>query len=110
MAVDWLQVLANIAWIVFGFLAVYFKTRTDVVSMANSVISKAEEIYKESGSGGKRMKWAVQYIHSVIPTPLKFIFTESFIESILQTAFDGMQNFAKKQLDKVIDNIVTEEQ
>lgn len=105
MSINWYAIVSTVLWIVFGFLVSYFKTKTALVDRAKDAINHAENTYKEAGQGGAKMKWAVTYLSNLIPLPLKPIFNEAVIEKIVQGAFDAIQEFATKQLDKAVGNI-----
>jgi hypothetical protein len=102
MNINWYSVVSTILWIVFGFFVSYFKTKTKLIDQAKDAINYAENEYKEAGAGGKKMQWAVKYLASLVPAPMKFIFNEKIIEEICQAAFDKIQEFATTQLDKLV--------
>ena len=103
MAVDWLQVLFAVLWIVEGFFAWYFRTKTNIFSMAAEAIDKAEKEYADVAKGGsEKMRFCVQWISSYIPLPLKPFITEAMIEKIVQSVFNYVASFAEKQLDKIV--------
>ena len=41
-----------------------------------------------------------------MPAGLKPFFSHDLMEQIVQGAFDAIQSFAKKQLDKVVDKVI----
>ena len=51
----------------------------------------------------------METLYNYTPAPLKIFITKDMISHIVQTAFDKMQEFANKQLDKIVDNIVKKE-
>ena len=103
MAVDWLQVLFAVLWIVAGFFAWYFRTKTNLFNMATEAIAKAESEFADvSKAGNQKMQWATEFLYQYIPAPLKMFITKEIVTKILQSAFDWMKNFAEQQMDKII--------
>ena len=45
------------------------------------------------------------WLYDLIPSYLKGFFPQKFIEALVQNAFDQIASFAKKQLDKAVDNV-----
>lgn len=107
ISANWYSVLTTILWVVFGFLVTYFKERVKLVEHAKYAINSAEKQYEMyTKAGGEKFKYACSVLTSITPTFLKPFITQSLIEEIVQTAFNGMEAYAKKQLDKVVDNVV----
>ena len=102
MVVNWYTVISTILWIIGGFFVSYFKTKTNLIDKAKDAIYFAEKEYKDAGQGGMKMQWAVNYISSLVPGPMKFIFNEQIIQQIIQASFDRISDFATTQLDKII--------
>ena len=93
--------------VIFGFLCSYIRTKTNLISKAGDFINKAEEDYKDvSKAGMQKHEAVVEWLYSLVPVPMKLFITRSMIAEITQKAFDYMQDYATKQLDKVVDNIV----
>lgn len=102
MNINWYSVVSTILWIVLGFFVSYFKTKTKLIDKAKDAINYAENEYKEAGQGGIKMKYCVNFLASLVPAPMKFIFNEKMIEEICQAVFDKIQEFATTQLDKLV--------
>ena len=93
--------------VIFGFLCSYIRTKTNLISKAGDFINKAEEDYKDvSKAGMLKHEAVVTWLYSLVPAPMKLFITRSMIAEITQKAFDYMQDYATKQLEKVGDNIV----
>lgn len=87
--------------IVFGALFTYFKTNAKLKGKVGEYISDAENLYASSTkAGGEKFEWVVDQLYNLIPAILKPIFTRVMISTIVQSAFDTIQNYAKTQLDK----------
>lgn len=39
---NWYSIITTIIWVIFGFLAVYFKNRIDLVEKAEEAVNMAE--------------------------------------------------------------------
>ena len=104
---NWYSVLTTILWVVFGFFVTYFKQKAKLVENAKYAINNAEKQYESyTKAGNLKFEAAVDYLVSMLPTPLKPFITREFVGDVVQKAFDGMQAYANKQLDKVVDKIV----
>lgn len=99
------QIVSTLLWIVFGFLVTYLKTKTDIIDLAKEEIGHAEMAYQEAHSGERKMEYVVQYIYKLIPVPMRIIFTEDAIRSIVQNVFDSIEKYATIQLDKIKEHI-----
>lgn len=102
MTINWIQILVDILMVVFGFIAWYFRTKTNLVQKAKEAINGAEKAYEDvAKAGGKKFEFAVDLVFAYVPTALKPFITREVVGNIVQTAFDGMARFAQQQLDKV---------
>lgn len=93
--------------VIFGFLCSYIRTKTNLINKAGDFINKAEEDYKDvSKAGSEKFNFVVVALHNALPAPMKLFFTEQAISLIVQHVFDSMQDYATKQLDKIVDKII----
>ena len=100
---NWYQIIMTILTVVFGFLSIYVKTRTNVVEKATEAINCAETAYRDyTNVSSKKMEFAIDWVMQYVPAPLKLIFTRELVEKIIQAVFDEVQEFATKQLDKIV--------
>ena len=100
------SVITTLLWIVLGFVATYFQTKTNIMQQAKDFIVKAEVMYKDvTKSGSDKMEYCVDNIMKFIPEPFKMIFTRGMVEQIVQNVFDSIDRYAKTQLDKIVDNV-----
>lgn len=104
-----IQLIVPILTVLFGFLTAYFKQNVYLKSSAIKYITEAEEMYKDvAKSGGTKFAWVVDILYNLVPDPLKFLFTKRVIEAIVQSTFDGIEAYAKLQLDKATDKMLDE--
>lgn len=103
-------VLLNVAWIILGFVAYYFRTKTIIIDTAVEKIGEAEEAYKDCvKAGSQKQEFVVNAIYDYLPAPMKLFFTKEIIRSLVQKAFDEIQNYAMLQLDKIFNKDKKEE-
>lgn len=108
---NWYNIIITILFIIAGFFVEYLKTKKNLLESVNDVINKAEEEYKDATkAGGLKMQWAIDLLFSYTPAFLKPFITKEVIGNMIQSAFDRIEDYAKKQLDKVVDKIVPEEE
>lgn len=101
------SIIVTIGLVVLGFISSYFKSRKDLVAKAGEWINIAEENYKSATkSGSEKMSFVVETLFNILPSPMRIFITKPMIEEIVQNVFDQAQEFANKQLDKVVDKIV----
>ena len=97
-------IISTILWIVGGFLVTYIKSKKDIIEQATSVIDEAEKKYADMAKAGSdKMLWAVEFLYSKLPEPMKFFITKDFIRDTLQKTFDSVASYATQQLDKLVD-------
>lgn len=101
-----LGVVQVILYILLGGLALWFKTNGKLNKMVDSLIDKAEEEFTGFKQGNERFQAVVGWLYDLIPSYLKGFFPQKFIEALVQNAFDQIASFAKKQLDKTVDNVI----
>ena len=107
ISANWYSILTTILWVVFGFLVTYFKEKTKLVEHAKYAINSAEKQYElYTKVGYQKFEYAVDMLANLVPAPLKIFITRELIGEIVQKAFDGMEAYAKKQLDKVVDKVI----
>ena len=96
------NIILNIAWIIFGFIALYFRTKTTIIDDAVAKIGEAEEAYKDAvKAGSQKQEFVVSAIYDHIPAPMRIIFTKETIRGLVQQVFDGIARYATQELDKI---------
>lgn len=75
----------------------YLDVKKKITESANGEISKAEDISK---IGEEKMAYVVSQLKTIVPKVLRFIFTDKVIEKIVQAAFDKIEEYAQKQVEK----------
>lgn len=113
-----MNILQIIATVIFGGLAIYFKTSTkaktkaaelektlgDLLANAIIYINEAEEVYKSAThAGGEKFQYVCEKLYMLLPEPMRYVITQDMIENIVQNTFDQIETYAKTQLDSLID-------
>ena len=81
------SIVVTVLMVVFGFVASYIRTKSNLISKAGDFINKAEEDYKSvSKAGAEKFSWVVYTLHSIIPAPMRIFITEDMIAQIVQKA------------------------
>lgn len=103
MIIDILQIAA---FLVLGGLALYFKQNEKLKEHATKLIAEAEFEYKDTAkAGGQKHEYVVNNLYSMVPSPLKIIFTKDMVATIVDNAFLWVESYAKEQLDRVVEKI-----
>ena len=103
---DWgnlVSIILTALLVVGGFFISYFKTSAKLKEKAGGLIAEAENQYRDwTKAGGKKFTWVCDQLYNITPVWLKPLLTPSVIESIVQTAFDFIADYAEQQLDKTV--------
>lgn len=97
---NWNEIL-NIVLVVLGvvitFVTYYFKVKNKLQDAVNGSINNAEQ---EGISGEDKMNQVVNDLYSLVPVAYKGIFNKEFIRKLVQKAFDKIEEYANKQVNK----------
>lgn len=83
--------------ILTGAISYYFYIKNKIITLSIDAINVAEESDKVAE---EKMAIAIQEIVKLLPAGARLIFTEKQIEKLVQFAFDGIELFAQKQINK----------
>lgn len=92
-----ITIITTLLSIVGVFLSYYFSIKAKIHAATESAVNDAEQ---DDKTAVEKMNYAVEQIHSLVPTMLKPFFTKKVIQSIVQKAFDKIEEYAQKQVDK----------
>lgn len=101
-----LGIIQVVLYIFLGGLAIWFKTNGKLNKAVDSLIDKAESEFTGFKQGNEKFEAVVGWLYDLIPSVLKPFFPQKFIEVLVQNAFDQITSFAKKQLDKTVENVI----
>lgn len=121
-----MNILQIIATVIFGGLAIYFKTSTkaktkaaelektlgDLLANAIIYINEAEEVYKSAThAGGEKFEYVCEKLYMLLPEPMRYVITQDMIENVVQNTFEQLEAYATKQLDNVVSRVsITEKE
>ncbi len=88
-----LGVLAAVA----SFVGYYFYIRSKLAKAAAGAVNDAE---KEDKTGAEKLQIAVDQVYALVPAVLKPIISRDIVQGLVQAAFDKIEEYAKKQIEK----------
>ena len=93
--------ILNIALIILTILSTligyYFKIKEKVLKEINGLINNAED---GESIGKDKMQSVVDNLYKLVPAPYKGILNKNMIEKMVQLAFDKIEKYKKKQVNK----------
>ena len=92
-----LNIVLVLIGVVITFVTYYFKVKNKLQDAVNGSINNAEQ---EGVSGEDKMNQVVNDLYSLVPIAYKGIFNKEFIQKLVQKAFDKIEEYAKKQVNK----------
>jgi len=99
-----MEFLVPLLTIILGALTAYLKANEKLKNSSVKYIIEAEELYKDvSKAGGMKFSFVVDTLYNLVPYPLRIIITRACIEKIVQSTFNGIEAYAKTQIDKAVD-------
>nr|WP_312579170.1 hypothetical protein [Sedimentibacter sp.] len=105
-----MQFVIPILAIILGAASAYYHENEKIRNVSIKYIAQAEDMYKDATkAGGQKFEWVVDSLYKVVPAPFKVLITKSIVEKIVQSTFDGLEEYAKLQLEKAINNYVEDE-
>ena len=92
-----LNIVLVVLGVVITFVTYYFKVKNKLQDAVNGSINNAEQ---EGVSGEDKMNQVVNDLYSLVPIAYKGIFNKEFIQKLVQKAFDKIEEYAEKQVNK----------
>ena len=92
-----LNIVLVLIGVVITFVTYYFKVKNKLQDAVNGSINNAEQ---EGVSGEDKMNQVVNDLYSLVPIAYKGIFNKEFIKKLVQKAFDKIEEYANKQVNK----------
>lgn len=93
--------ILNIALIILTILSTlvgyYFKIKEKILKEINGLINNAED---GESIGADKMQNVVDNLYKLVPAPYKGILNKNVLERMVQLAFDKIEEYAKKQVNK----------
>lgn len=95
------EIILNVALIILSIVLAgvtyYLDTKRKIQEKVNGEIDAAEDTGKKDK---EKMAYVVEQLKAIVPKALRFLFTDKVLENIVQKAFDVIENYAQKQVDK----------
>ncbi|MCH5164167.1 MAG: hypothetical protein J1F36_04045 [Clostridiales bacterium] len=92
-----ISIILGVIAVIISFIGYYFYIRSKIMSAATGAVNNSE---LEDKVGEEKLELAVEEICALIPSFMKPLFPCSFIREVVQAAFDKIEEYAKKQIDK----------
>lgn len=92
-----LSIVFAVLTAVGGFVSYYFYIRNRIETQIAEQIENAED---GTTVGEEKMAQVVASLKQLVPLILKPFITDSLIEKLVQTAFNAIEAYAKKQVEK----------
>lgn len=92
-----LNIVLIVLTIISTFIGYYFKIKEKILKEINGMINDAED---GTTIGSDKMQSVVDNLYKLVPAPYKGILNKNVLEKMVQMAFDKIEEYAKKQLNK----------
>lgn len=92
-----LSIVMTVLTIVTSLLGYYFNIKQKLLDAVNGKIDEAEI---DDLNGEQKMLYVVEELYKLVPLTYRSIFNKEFIEKLVQRAFDKIENYAEKQVNK----------
>jgi hypothetical protein len=100
-----LELIIPLLTVIFGALSAYLRTNEKIMNSSIKYITEAEEMYKDvSKAGGQKFTWVVDTLYNMVPRLLRVVITKKCVEKMVQGTFNGIEAYAKTQIDKAVDS------
>ena len=92
-----LNIVLIVLTIISTFIGYYFKIKEKILKEINGMINDAED---GTTIGSDKMQSVVDNLYKLVQAPYKGILNKNVLEKMVQMAFDKIEEYAKKQLNK----------
>lgn len=92
-----LTIIFAILAVLAVFVSYYFHVKAKIYAETENAVNNAEQ---DDKTAAEKMELAVNQIYSIIPAVAKPFIARNVIEGIVQAAFDKIEEYAKKQVNK----------
>ncbi len=97
MAETIINIVLALLSVVLAYVTYFFDTRRKIQEQVNGKIDLAEETGEV---GAEKLAMVVNSLYGIVPAIFKPFLTKAAIEKIVQKAFDKMEEYAQKQVEK----------
>lgn len=102
----WIQIVLAIVALVLTGISYYFHVKDRVSKAISGAINDSEV---DGIVGKEKFNNAVDQVMLIIPAVMKPFITRSYVENLVQIAFDNIEAYAKKQVLKENENKLNKE-
>ena len=92
-----ISIVLAVITVIVGFVSYYFYIRNKLQKQIAAEIEGAET---PDSIGEEKMNSVIAALKQLVPTILKPFITDSLIEQLVQAAFDSIEAYAQKQVEK----------
>lgn len=92
-----INVVLSVLSVVVSFVGYYFYVKQKIAKAATEAVNDAEQ---DGKTGEEKKEMAVTQVYALIPAIYKPFITRAVVEGLVQAAFDKIEDYAKKQLNK----------
>lgn len=92
-----LSIVMTVLTVITSLIGYYFNIKQKLLDAVNG---KINEVEGNLSDGKEKMEYVVSELKKIVPKALRFIFTDTVIETLVQKAFDKIEDYAEKQVNK----------
>ncbi len=92
-----LTIVSSVITVAAAILGYYQHIKKRLEQEALNAINKAEETDK---IGAEKMQDAIKMVYDMIPAVARPFISEKMVELVIQSVFDKVEEYARKQLEK----------
>ena len=96
---DIISLVLGLISVLLSFIGYYFYVRSEIYKRTEEAINNAEATGEV---GREKLKSATEQLYLTVPSFLRSFIGRDAIEVIVQSAFDKIEEYAKKQIKKAI--------
>lgn len=122
--INWIEVVGYVVMLLIGGAATYIKTNpkllkevTDAEKWIETIkadavvyIDRAEREFSGTGRGEAKFVWVVNALYNLIPVKIRPFIAKKTVEDIVQSVFDMVDDYARQQLDRIVDEVLPDEE
>ena len=88
------SIIFGLISVLLSFIGYYFYVKSEIYRKTEDAVNNAET---QETLGREKLKIATEQLYMTVPSLLKLFFTREQVELIVQSAFDKIEEYAKKQ-------------
>ncbi|MEG1609532.1 MAG: hypothetical protein RR348_06650 [Clostridia bacterium] len=92
-----INIVLGVLAVLVSFISYYFYIKSIITKETAKAVERAEI---EGKTGAEKLEIATAQVYALVPVFLKSIISREFTKQLIQQAFDKIEAYAKKQLDK----------